>query len=329
MRKSPFFVMIAAVALVAVWGSAAISTAQAVQSPAAVPLSSMPPAVAQSQPRGPRPIEVQRLTPNIYWVRNIGFGAFIVGDKGVILIDTGGSPAVGKQILDAVAKVTTKPVTTVILTHGDGDHVNGLSAFPANIQIIAQENCKKALEAALAAGNTGAGSVLVPADHLPNHVVANREDATIDGVKLQLLHWAPAHTPGDLIIYLPAEKIVLAGDLIVMDQHSLPLIHRDKGGTSKGWVTSVQGVLALDASLYVVGHEGAVIRDVLEKQLQATIAEREKIKELYDKGVPLAQIEAEVGDPPPSQNAANGPGGGPRFPPFSEVVYQELKDGTY
>lgn len=339
MRKSQFFSTLI-VLLVAVCTLTTISAAQGAPSQGAGP---------QVQPPKPRPIVVERLTPNVYWVKDGGFAAFIVGDKGVIVMDTGGSPAIGKQILEAIAKVTPKPVTTVILTHCDGDHVKGLPAFPAGIEIIAQEENKKILEAAAASGETGPESISIPADHMPNHVFANREDLTINGVKLQLLHWAPAHTSNDLVIYLPDQKIVLVSDIIVLDQHSLPLIHQDKGGNSKGWVTSVQGILSLDASLYVVGHEGAVIRDVLEKQLQATVAEREKIKELYDKGVPLAQIQAEVGDPVPSQpsaaapgpgpNATNGSGAnqnaaaaaahGPRFPPFSEVVYQELKAGTY
>lgn len=325
MRKPAFFLLF----LLAIWAAAATSGAQGVPAQSsAAPGQGGPQqgSGAPAAPRTPRAIEVQQLTPNVYWVKNVGFGAFIVGDNGVIVLDTGGSPATGRQILDAVAKVTPKPVNTLILTHGDGDHVNGIAAFPAGIKIIAQENTKKFLADVIASGETGPETPKVPADHLPNQTVGNREDLTIDGVRMQLLHWAPAHTSGDLVVYLPDQKLVLAGDVIVLDQHDYPLIHMEKGGTSKGWIESVQGMLALDADKYVVGHQGVVGKDALQKQLDKAIAERQQVKELYDEGKSLQQIEAAVNDPDPN---IPKPTAGPNFPPYSEVVYTELKSGKF
>src|ERR1700679_2604605 len=158
-------------------------------------------AVAQAQGQPAAPFVVHQLKPNVYWVEGGGGNSsVIVGATGVIVVDAKTSAAGGKELLDDIAKITTKPVTTVFLTHSDGDHVNGLAAFPASVKVIAQENCKKEMETALAAGGRGAP----PADHLPSQVVTDKETLTIDGVKLELHHWAPAHTSGDLIVYLPA-----------------------------------------------------------------------------------------------------------------------------
>src|SRR5271167_150629 len=86
------------------------------------------------------PFVTKQLAPNVYWVNGGGGNSgIIVGDKGVIVIDAKTTADGGKQLLDEIAKVTPKPVTTVILTHSDGDHVNGLAAFPAGLTIIAQE----------------------------------------------------------------------------------------------------------------------------------------------------------------------------------------------
>ena len=74
----------------------------------------------------------------------------------MIVVDAKTSAAGGKELLDDIAKITPKPVTTVILTHSDGDHVNGLASFPKGITIIAHENNKKEQETALAAGGRGA-----------------------------------------------------------------------------------------------------------------------------------------------------------------------------
>src|SRR5579862_9706384 len=80
------------------------------------------------------PFVVHQLTPTVSWVEGGGGNSgVIVGDKGVIVIDAKTSAAGGKELLDDIAKITPKPVTTVILTHSDGDHVNGLVSFPAGI----------------------------------------------------------------------------------------------------------------------------------------------------------------------------------------------------
>ena len=280
-------------------------------------------------PPAARKLVSVRLTPKVYWVKGMGFGAFIVGEKGVIVFDACRSPEAARQMQALIAKVTSKPITTMILTHSDSDHVNGLPAFPAGIRIISLEQNRKDIVDSATEGHLAPEYMAIPKAYLPNHIVAGRTEMKIEGEKMVLLSWAPAHSLGDLVIYLPEERIMLAGDLVVLDQQDLPLIHIDHGGSSKGWVTSVQGMLTYDASLYIVGHEGAVVRDDIEKQLDAAIAERAKVKELYEKGVPLAEIQVAVQDPNPNKQPASGPANGPKFPPFSEVLYTELKRGTF
>src|SRR6202040_4292560 len=144
-------------------------------------------AMAQGQGQPPAPFMAHQLKPNVYWIEGGGGNSgVIVGDKGVIVIDAKTTAAGGKELLDDIAKITPKPVTTVILTHSDGDHVNGLVSFPAGITIIAHENNKKEQEAALAAGGRGAP----PKDHLPTQVVSkNKENLKMGGEKLEVLHW--------------------------------------------------------------------------------------------------------------------------------------------
>ncbi len=264
------------------------------------------------------PLTVHQLTSTIYWVEGgVGNCGFIVGNKGVIVIDTTVSPASGKALLDHIAKITPKPVTTVILTHGDMDHIGGLAAFPTGITIIAQANTRKRMEDAVAAG----GSKVSP-EHLPNRAVStNREDVEIEGVKLELLHWAPAHTDGDLVVYVPGQKIVFTGDIFCMDQ-PVELIHRNQAGSSEGWLTSAKGVVGLDADRFVVGHGDVQTKDTLAKRISKAEAEMAKIKELVAQGVSLQQIEVAVGDPPSGQGESAAASS--RFTPFSEVVYQEL-----
>ena len=275
-------------------------------------------ALAFAQGPAPMPLVVHQMKPNVYWIEGGGGNSgVIVGDKGVIVVDAKTTAAQGKELLDDIAKITPKPVTTVILTHSDGDHVNGLASFPAGITIIAHENNKKEQDTALAAGGRGAP----PAGHLPTKAISkNKEDLKIDGVKVEVLHWAPAHTSGDLVVFLP-EKIVFTGDIITTQPDAL--IHLEKNGSSEGWVTTAKGIAALNADQFVPGHGNVMDKAAVQKKATDVANKRAKIKDLVAQGKSLDEIKTAVGDPPPAQGKGGGRGG-PGFASFTDVVYQEL-----
>ena len=192
--------------------------------------------------------------------------------------------------------------------------MNGLVAFPAGVAVIAQENNKKEQERAIAAGGNGAP----PSDHLPTEVITrNKERMKIDGVTVELLHWAPAHTSGDLVIYLPKQRIVFTGDIIT--NRPDPLIHLEKNGSSEGWIETTKGIVALDADTFVPGHGNPETKADIQQYLEHAEAKRAKIKELVEQGKTLDEIKTTVGDPAPTAN-----GSGPQFATFTEVVYREL-----
>ena len=201
-----------------------------------------------------------------------GNSTIIIGKTGVIVVDAKQTEAGAKDLLAEIAKITPKPVTTTIITHSDGDHVNGLVAFPAGIKIITHENNKKEQETALAAGGRGAP----PRDRLPNQVTTKtKESMTIDGVKLELYHFAPAHTSGDLVVYLPAQKIVSTGDIVTMNRaDDNPNIHFEKNGSTEGWLTNLKGMIALNADTYVTGHGDLATKADLQRKLAATTERR-------------------------------------------------------
>ncbi len=268
-------------------------------------------------PPAPAPITVKPLNGNVYWTQG-GSGSntgIIVGTNGVFVVDAKQTVDSAKETLADIAKITPKPVTDVIITHSDGDHVNGLAGFPTGLTIIAQENCKKEMEASL---NNPQGAA--PRDYLPTKTVDKKESLTIDGVSVTLLHWAPAHTSGDLVVYLPSQKIVFTGD-IVAAQMPYPLIHLEKNGTSLGWIETMKGILALDADNFVPGHGDLQTRADLEKRLADAQARRAKIQELVAQGKSLDDVKTALGEAPA---AAPAGGRGPRFASFTEVVYQEL-----
>lgn len=270
-------------------------------------------AVAKAQQQPP-PLSVKPLNGGVYWTQGGAGGntGIIVGKDGVIVVDAKTTPASAKEMLAEIAKITPKPVTTVILTHSDADHVNGLAAFPAGLTIISQENCKKEMEASASSRNPA------PQDRLPTKTVANKENLTINGVKLTLLHYTPAHTSGDLMVYLPEQKIVFTGDIIATNQ-PYTLIHAEKNGSSEGWITTVKGLAGLNAESYVPGHGDLQTKADVQARLAKVQARREEIKKLVAQGKSLDQVKQALGE----TDTPAAPGA-PQFPSYTTVVYNEL-----
>jgi len=265
-------------AVVALVGLSASGTMAAPQQPAQAPAAP--------------PITMKQIKPDV-WAALGGAGGnvtIIVGQTSVIVVDAKQTEPGAKDLLAEIAKITPKPVKTALITHSDGDHVNGLVAFPAGTKIIAHENNKKEQETALAAGGRGAP----PADKLPNQVVSkNKDTVTIDGVRLELYHFAPAHTSGDLIVFLPNQKVCATGDIVVMNRaDDNPNVHFEKNGSTAGWIESVKGMIALNADTYITGHGDLATKADLQRKLTATTERRNKIAAMIKEGKSLDEIKA-------------------------------------
>src|SRR5689334_6105550 len=273
-----------------------------------------PLARAQQQPQ---PLKVTKVKDNVYWVQG-GVGSndgFIVGTTGVVLVDTKTTVDSEKAVIAEIAKVTPKTVNTVMITHSDGDHVNGLAAFPAGLTIIAQENCKKEMEASASGRNPA------PQDRLPTKTYAKTDKLTADGVHIRLYHWANGHTSGDTIVYLPDEKIVFGGDLLVTNRPDT-LIHLEKNGSAAGWIENAKGMVGLDADTYLTGHGEMMTKADVQKKLAFIEDKYKKIKTMTAQGKSLDEIKTSLGEPtaapPPNPNGA------PPAATLTEVIYKEV-----
>jgi glyoxylase-like metal-dependent hydrolase (beta-lactamase superfamily II) len=196
----------------------------------------------------------------------------IIGDKGVILVDTGFSDEIGEHLKRELVKITPKPVTHIINTHHHGDHVLGNSAFKG-ATIISSELCKKLVD------ETGAGWVEILEEaterKFPNTVpvlptvtygVKTKTERVINGVRLVL--WVPkgSHTAGDMMVYLPDERVLVSGDILV--HHITPNF---QDGFVKDWVETLSQVVALNPVTIVPGH-GALMTSADANAMQRRMA---------------------------------------------------------
>src|SRR5476649_1398445 len=176
----------------------------------------------------PRTIKV---TDNVYTYEDFHAGdekftttnMFVVTDAGVLLADGQGSVPETKGLVDAIRRVTTKPITTVVIASDHGDHTAGNAAFPAGVKYIIHPNSKDILDRsakafalrASGAGRDGAGGRggtapwTVPADA---ELVADKKVMTLGGEEVQILFLGRAHTGGDLAVFLPRQKILFLSE---------------------------------------------------------------------------------------------------------------------
>ena len=217
--------------------------------------------------------------------------------------------AAGQQLLKEIATLTPKPVTHVIETHSDCDHVNGIVAFPKSVQVIAHVNNRREQEqiARLATVEINGGYGVAPQDRLPNILITqNGTKATIDGVHLVLYHLAPGHTNGDLQIYLPDEKVMVAGDIIQTNHNYGPNVHDfgllfkfEKNGSPTTWFENAEQLLKTDADVFVTGHgDGLLTRADVRKLIDNFRAEMTKVDALAASGKSLEETTREMGDRP-------------------------------
>lgn len=195
---------------------------------------------------------VETMTPqNAGDIANLGF---VVGERCVAVIDTGGTYAVGLALRNAIRRVTSKPVCFVVNTHVHPDHVFGNRAFvddkPEFIghahltEAMARRgpNYLNALRRDL--GSVADGSELV----VPTRTVAQATSLDLGGRMLALRAWPTAHTDQDLTVYDAASGTLFLGDL-VFERH-VPVVD----GKLRGLLAALDELRKMPAKLAIPGH---------------------------------------------------------------------------
>jgi quinoprotein relay system zinc metallohydrolase 2 len=193
----------------------------------------------------------ERTRANLGDQANIGF---VVGERCVAVIDTGGSLALGVALREAIRRVTPLPVCYVVLTHVHPDHLFGAAAFRADsAQIVGHAELPRALAARgkfyrstlqRDLGDLAAGSEVVP----PTLLVSDRLTLELGGRRLAVRAWPVAHTDNDLTVYDEQTATLWVSDLLFIDH--TPVVD----GSILGFVKVMESLAAMPARQYVSGH---------------------------------------------------------------------------
>ena len=221
--------------------------------------------------------------------------SFVIGETGVLVMNAGDNYLLARAIHDEIHKLTDVPVTAVVLENGQGHAMLGTSywqeqAVPVIAHVDAAAEIREYGEAVLARMQLRNGEK-------SRHTRLSMPDRTFElelaidlgGLEVKLMYLGPAHSPGDIVAWIPAKSLVISGDM-AFHQRLLPIFeHTD----TAGWIETWERFAALGAEIVIPGHgDPTDMAEVTRYTRDYLVYLREKIAEVIDDGGDLQQAYA-------------------------------------
>ncbi len=206
--------------------------------------------ILTAQERETSPVTLARISESVYQI--VGGrgsnGGVIIGEGGVLFVDSKMDEESVKQSIEAIRSTTDKPVKFLVNTHSDSDHIMGNRYFPNTFTFIAHDNCRDDFFKK----DFGRESDWGEPEYYPfTPSLTFKENLNVWlGKDLVELHYfGIGHTSGDIVVYYPKDKIAFLGDLYFSGRPQL--IHSNKNGNSFEYVKTLTEMLeTLDAETF-------------------------------------------------------------------------------
>jgi cyclase len=244
-------------------------------------------------------LKVERLADGVWAAappQGANVGWFLFGD-GVIAVDAGANAGIAADILKTIGETAGKPVRAVIVTHSHADHSGGVRAFvAAGARVICQENAAGQLLNYVSQAATNPGDPLAGKPGMrPVIESISRRAVLLDGIhNVQLYYPGPAHTAGDLIIYLPTDKILFAGD--IASNGRMPYMQSSDVDPLR-WQRALETLAGIPVEKMVPGHGAIGPTSGIADSYAYVKRVNELAAKLVQSGIPDDGIEARVRSP--------------------------------
>jgi glyoxylase-like metal-dependent hydrolase (beta-lactamase superfamily II) len=289
----------------------------------------------------------------------VGNSSVIVNDIDAIIVDDHVSPAAAWVLLEEVKTLTNKPVTTVINTHFHFDHAHGNQIFDPSVQIIGHEFTRRMLlgnptamplyhnyftampgqietmrkriadekdpatrtklqtQLRVAENNYASQKELKPT---PPNVTLTTEMSLFRGTReIQIRYLGRGHTAGDVVVFLPKERVVMTGDFLTSGLSNM------SDSYPQDWVASLDALKKLDFDTVLPGHGEAFTDkakiDYFQAYLRDVWSETSRLKK---EGVSVEEAAKRVDM---TKHKGQLPIQAPGIPPIAATRIYDLLDG--
>jgi glyoxylase-like metal-dependent hydrolase (beta-lactamase superfamily II) len=229
-------------------------------------------------------------------------GGFVVGDQGVLLVESMINRRLFCQMIGLVRAQTDKPITHVINTSSHGDHSFGNTFLPAGVHVVQHQRTAEYIAAhfqedvAFMKMNFGADQGLdevraVAADTLVTDSTPYRVD--LGGIEVEARYYGFAQTGGDLFVHVPSAKVVWTGNPLVAAKPAVPWLlagHAQEVGTT---LSQVRAVLPAD-TLVIPGHDHPTNPQGLDFSINYLNTLRNEVSSAKSRGLTVDQTVAAV-----------------------------------
>ncbi|MCX5752341.1 MAG: MBL fold metallo-hydrolase [Candidatus Krumholzibacteria bacterium] len=232
-----------------------------------------------------------------------GLGAnsgFVVGDNGVLVIDSRYTPALANELLAAIRSVTSAPVRYVVNTHYHPDHAWGNMVFKAQgAVIVARPETRAALLKYSPAylefyKERSADTYELLRDvriTAPDTTFGDETEIDLGGVKVVLRSFGPAHTAGDCVVIVPKARIAFVGGLLSNGYH--PNMG-DPGADFDNWIAALDRLRASKFAYIVPGQGKVCGGEELATEAKYITTLRNQCEQDIQRMVPLAQAVSSI-----------------------------------
>ncbi|MED7950334.1 MBL fold metallo-hydrolase [Streptomyces sp. BE303] len=186
----------------------------------------------------------------------------VLGGGESLLVDTAATERRARRLREAVNGLTAAPPRLLVLTHFHGDHVFGSAVAAPEAAVVAHEHARREMtEAGL--GLTGLwpdvdwGRIEV---RLPHLTYRDRLTVHVGDRPVELLHFGPAHTTGDTLVWLPDDGVLFAGDVVLNGCTPFVLM-----GSVRGTLRTLERLRELAPRTVVPGHGPVAGPEVLDE----------------------------------------------------------------
>lgn len=183
---------------------------------------------------------------------------FVVTDEGILVADGQGSVEETARMIEYIGEISDQPITDVVVSSDHGDHTAGNSAFPDGVRFWAHPTSAAALEGMAEARREGSPEVRLATD-----LVEDREVLQLGGREIHIQFLGRAHTGGDLVVYLPSEKVMFMSEAYL--HRVFPAM---RTAFPSEWVDMIEAAQAMDVDIYVPGHGFVDHPSILEEELE-------------------------------------------------------------